>query len=242
MDSAIPPSDSSRAPVKVIIETVISPFHCLYLDALSLHTKSQEEVERSIAQSSRYARAALLAYVGAAEALVHQAAVELARPELAAIAADPLRPMPLAEVWRVLPALLAEKPLPVGPNHQDQPPWPQFAELLELRNSWAYPGRPSDRLAYYCSTDETNAFVPLQPHQIPAGSPISADRLAFPRTGLPRDPYALRPAHLDTVRGVLDAAIEALDRRVAGKITRDKRLHLEPVRQVHPSLSPAEGV
>ena len=33
------------------------------------------------------------------------------------------------------------------------------------------------------------------------------DRLTFPRTGLPRDPYALRPRHLDTARSKGDVLI-----------------------------------
>jgi hypothetical protein len=58
--------------------------------------------------------------------------------------------------------------------------------------------------------------------------------LYYPRTGLPRDPYALRPIHLDTARSVLDAAIAALDRRLDGALTRNSRHRTEPVRVVHP--------
>jgi hypothetical protein len=76
----------------------------------------------------------------------------------------------------------------------------------------------------------------LEPHIVPPAlrPSVPPDRLAFPRTGLPRDPYALRPRHLDTARAVLDAAIEALDRRMAGALTRDQRHRREPVRLVHP--------
>ena len=62
------------------------------------------------------------------------------------------------------------------------------------------------------------------------------NRLAFPRTGLPRDPYALRPHHLDAARAILDAAIEALDRRMAGALTKGQRHRREPVRVVHPPI------
>ena len=40
-------------------------------------------------------RAALVLYLASAESLVHQAAAELGRPELVALAADPSRPLPL---------------------------------------------------------------------------------------------------------------------------------------------------
>ena len=63
-------------------------------------------------------------------------------------------------------------------------------------------------------------FERLEPHHIPHAlkRTIRTETLTYPRTGLPRDPYALRPRHLDTARGVLDAAIEALDRRMGGAL------------------------
>jgi hypothetical protein len=216
-----------------VIETVVSPFHCLYQDALALHTQSKLALARSEGEAGRLARAALLLYVTSAEALVHQAAVELGRPELFALIADPSRPLPLADAWRLLPAIVAEGP--AGPFQPGLPPWPQFAELLALRTSWAYPGAAGDRRAYYRSPRRDGDYEPLQPHQVPPTLNIPADRLHYPRTGLPRDPYALRPRHLDTARGVLDAAIEALDRRLGGALTRDQRHRREPVRLVHPA-------
>jgi hypothetical protein len=215
-----------------VIETVVSPFHCLYQDALHFHTQSQLRLARSESEASRLARGALLLYVASAEALVHQAAVELGRPELTTLIADPSRPLPLGDSWRLLPAIIAEGP--AGPFDPESPPWPQFAELLSLRTSWLYPGPPSARRAYYRSPQRDAAYEPLEPRQVPAGLGVAADRLQYPRTGLPRDPYALRPRHLDTARGILDAAIEALDRRLGGALTRDQRHRKEPVRVVYP--------
>jgi hypothetical protein len=219
-----------------VIETVVSPFHCLYQDALEFHKQSQLRVSRSEAEASRLARAALVLYLDSASALIHQAAVELGRPEAASLVADPDRPLAPAETWRLLPAFIAEAP-PVAFD-PEQPPWPQFLELLMVRASWAYPGPPAQRRAYYRSPQRDASYEPLQPHQIPPGLGLTPDQLHFPKTGLPRDPYALRPHHLDTARGILDAAIEALDRRLGGTLTRDGRHRREPVRLVHP---PAAG-
>ena len=121
-----------------VIETIVSPFHCFYQDALHFHTQSKLAAPRSESEASRLARAAVVLYLASAEALVHQAAVELGRPELAALIANPQRPVPLGEAWRLLPALVNDGP--AGPMQPEQPPWPQFAELLALRDSWAYPG------------------------------------------------------------------------------------------------------
>jgi len=219
----------------VVIETIVSPFPCLYQDALYFHSQSQRWLSRSEAEASRHARAALLLYLGSAEALVHQAAVELGRPELARLVADPGRPLALSDVWRLLPAIVADSP-PVGFDPK-VPPWPQFAELLSLRASWSYPGPAPQRRAYYHAPRVEDAYEPLEPHRVPPGLGLMPDRLHYPRTGLPRDPYALRPRHLDTARGILDAAIEALDRRLGGSLTLAGRHRTEPVRVVHPPAS-----
>jgi hypothetical protein len=215
-----------------VIETVVSPFHCLYQDALHFHTQSQLWLVRSEAEASRLARAALLLYLASAEALIHQAALELGRPELAPLLADPNRPVPLADAWRLLPAIVDGGPAPAAPFDPEMPPWPQFTELLGLRTAWAYPGPESARRAYYVAPRPNAAFEPMEPHQVPPGLDLTPETLPFPRTGLPRDPYALRPRHLDTARSILDAAIAALDRRLDGALTQNQRHRREPVRQL----------
>lgn len=229
------PGDSrpTRAAPGWVIETIVSPFRCFYHDALDLHTLSRLRAPHSEAEASRLARAAVLLYLAAAEALVHQAAVELGQHELARIIADPRRPLPLREVWSLLPAVIGA-PLQTPATAEQPPPWPQFAELVALRDSWLYPGPPDQRRAYYQAPRPNAPTEPLQPHQAPAELGLAPDALVFPRTGLPRDPYALRPNHLDTVRAVLDEAVAALDRRLGGALTSDARHRKEPVRQVYP--------
>jgi hypothetical protein len=220
-----------------VIETVVCPFHCLYQDALSFHTQSR--LARSESDASRMARAALLLYVSSAEALVHQAAIELGRGELRGILVDPDRPVSLLEAWQLLPAIAALPGTFVPPFEPDAPPWPQFAELLAVRSSWSYPGPPAERQAFYRSVRRDGDYEPMQAHQVPEGLRQAAgpSRLAFPRTGLPRDPYALRPHHLDAARAILDAATEALDRRMAGALTKGQRHRREPVRLIYPPSS-----
>jgi hypothetical protein len=221
----------ASAPAGWIIETVVSPFHCLYQDALEFHKQSHLRLPRSEAEASRLARAAFLLYVESGSALVHQAAVELGRPDLAAVLADPEHPLALADVWRLLPGVLGDAS--ISGHDPKTPPWPQFAEVLALRDLWTYPGSPSNRRAYYHSPRKDGSYEPLQAHQSPPELGLTADFLRFPLTGLPRDPYALRPRDLDTVRGILDSAIDSLDRRLSGLLTRDARHRKEPVRMVY---------
>ena len=217
-----------------VVETVVSPFHCLYQDALHFHTQSR--LAYSEAEASRLARAAFMLYIASAEALVRQAAVDLGRPELRGLLADPSRPLPLAEAWRLLPAIVAEPDAPTQPFNPEAPPWPQFTELLMLETSWVYPGAASTRRAYYHSSRRDGDYEPMEPHKVSTSlrRVVKTDSLTFPRTGLPRDPYALRPRHLDTARGVLDAAIEALDRRMGGTLCQNKRHRREPSRLIAP--------
>lgn len=221
-----------------VVETVVSPFHCLYQDALHFHTQSR--LAYSEAEASRLARAAFMLYITSAEALVRQAAVELGRPELRGLLADPSRPLPPAEAWRLLPAIVADPGVPTQSFNPESPPWPQFAELLMLETSWVYPGAASTRRAYYHSSRRDGDYEPMEPHKVPSSlrRSVKTDSLTFPRTGLPRDPYALRPRHLDTARGVLDAAIEALDRRMGGALCQNKRHRREPTRMISPSGEP----
>ena len=217
-----------------VIMTEVSPFHCLYSDALDFHSQSRQMMAKSVSAASRLARAAILLYIEAVESLIHQAAVELGRADLAPLAGDATRPLPLADAWKLLPAIVANGSVASDP---DSPPWPQFAELLTLRASWSYPGPASQRRVYYRAAYPGADFEPLQPHQIPPGLDVTADTLLYSRTGLPRDPYALRPQHLDTARSVIDAAINAIDRRIDGALTRDNRHRREPVRPVHPDAA-----
>ncbi len=228
-----PMDASGPGPAAQVVVTEVCPFHCLYQDALDFHSQSRLMLGWSESASSRLARASLLLYVAAAEAMVHQAAAELGRADLTRVIADPTRPVPPLEAWRLLPALLGQGVAGLG--DLAVAPWPQFAELLALREAWAYPGPASARRAYYRASGAKGDFEPLQPHQIPRETGLAADALHYPKTGLPRDPYALRPQHLDTARAVLDAAIAGLDRRLEGALTRDNRHRREPTRLVHPA-------
>jgi hypothetical protein len=223
----------AEANVRQVLETVVSPFHCLYQDALEFHTQSHLRFAHSEPEAGRLARAALLLYVSAAEALVHQAAAELGRPELSRLLCDPNRPLPLEDCWRLLPSIVGDGKHSFA--DPESPPWPQFGELLAVRRFWAYPGKEADRRAYYQRSSPEAGFEPLAVHQVPAALKLDREIIALPRTGLPRDPYALRPAHLDTARGILDTAIEALNRLMDGALTRGGRHRKEPIRIVYSS-------
>ncbi len=232
------PRPAAELDLGSIIETIVSPFHCLYQDALHFHTQSR--LSRSVAEAGRQARASFLLYIASAEALARQAARELAKGEPRTLLTDPARPLSLLDVWRTLPGIAA----PNAPPRRHDPltaPWPQFAELIALHQSWTNPGPNDERAAYYRSDGPGSDFEPVDHRSLPEplAPLVDPSRLVFPRTGLPRDPYALRSRHLDTVRGVLDAAIDDLDLRMDGALTRGRRHRQEPVRMIYPPRPPS---
>ena len=195
------PADASDG-VRVI-ETVVSPFHCLYQDALHFHTQSR--LAQSEGEAAGWPACGALLYISSAEALVRQAAVELGRPELRGLLG---RPQPaLSRSPRPggsLPAIVAEPGVPTRSFDPESPPWPQFAELLMLETSWVYPGPPSSRRAYYRSTRRDGGLraaraaqgprraQPGAPHRDPHLSPHRpAARPLCPAAAPPRH----RPGH-----------------------------------------------
>jgi len=136
----------------------------------------QSRLAQSEGEAARLSRAALLLYVSSAEALVRQAAVELGRPELRGLLADPA----VRSRWpRPGGSCLRSSPNPACPpaRRSRVAPWPQFAELLMLETSWVYPGPPSTRRAYYRSTAATAttsrlSLIMFRPHCIARSGPI----------------------------------------------------------------------
>ena len=224
-----------------VIETVVSPFHCLYQDALSFHTQSR--LAQSESEASRLARAALLLYVSSAEALVHQAADELGRPELRGMLVDPCRPLPLFEAWRLLPAIVAEPGVPARPFDPESPPWPQFAELLLLRDLVGLPwagvqspgllplGPPRRRLRATANCMTFRPALERAVRQWPLAFPAPACRA----TPMPFAPAtSTRPAACWTPRSRPSTAAWA------ARSPKDQRHRREPVRMVHPPSQSGE--
>ena len=218
-----------------VIETVVSPFHCLYQDALHFHTQSR--LAQSEGEAARLARAALLLYICSAEALVRQAAVELGRPELQGLAR---RSQPPVASGRGLAALARDRCRARRAHAFVRPRISPLAPVCRAANARDLLGLPGPR-------SESSGLLPVvsEGRGVRAHGAASCagalrrvlrtETLTFPRTGLPRDPYAFRPRHLDTARGILDAAVEALDRRMGGILCLGQRHRREPVRVVYPT-------
>ena len=165
---------------------------------------------------------------------MHQAAAELGRPELVAIVADPARPLPAG---RRLAAPARDRLRQPGRRRSTprSPPGPSSPSC------W-----PCGLLVLSRPGPDPPGLLPLAPRDVGLRAARAAPGPARPRPAARPPPPTPGPAsratptrsgprHLDTARGVLDAAIEALDRRLGGALTRDQRHRNEPVRLIHPA-------
>ena len=221
-----------------VLETEVSPFHCLYQDALHFHSQSQLRLARSENEASRLARGA--AALRGERRGAGASGGGRAGPARAGRAGR--RPEPPAAAGRRLAAPARDRGR--GPRRAVRPRGAPLAAVRRAAGAADVVGLPRPRV-------EAAGLLPLdRPRRLLRTARAAPDpprpgrdprALHFPRTGLPRDPYALRPRHLDTARGVLDAAIEALDRRLGGALVRDGRHRKEPVRVVFPKSDPTRG-
>ena len=122
----------------------------------SFHTQSR--LARSESEASRLARAALLLYVSSAEALVHQAAEELGRPELKSLLADPVTSVTaLSKRGGYCRQLLVSSARRLDRLIRKPPRGRSSPSCSLLRASWAYPGPAPRRRAFYRSSRRATA-------------------------------------------------------------------------------------
>ena len=163
-----------------LIVTEVSPFHCLYQDALEFHSQSRLMLARSESGSSRLARAALLLYgrlgrvPGPSGGRRSWAGLSLPR-----CWPTPSRPLPLEDAWRLLPAIAGQ-----GATASGDPSAPPWAAVRRAARAPDPPGRIPVRRSiaepYYRAPRPDADFEPLQPHQIPAGAAVTAGDLLYP--------------------------------------------------------------
>ena len=151
-----------------VIETVVSPFHCLYQDALHFHTQSRLAAaavrERGEPAGPRGAAAVPGRRRGAGPPGGRRA-----RPPRADRPCSPTRAA--RSPWPT-PGGSCRRSSPTGPparSTRTRPPGRSSPSCWRLRTSWAYPGPAADRRAYYRSPRRDGDYEPLQPHQAPPG-------------------------------------------------------------------------
>ncbi|MBZ5507595.1 MAG: hypothetical protein LAO78_19205 [Acidobacteriia bacterium] len=197
-----------------VFKSNINSFHYLYQDAEYFHGVAHDPNAGFTAV--RASRSAVLLYILSLEALINRALDHFAPQELREFFLAREERFSIEDKWQLLP-LLAGK---LGERHFDRSryPWSHFAELIKLRNDFVHPKH--DRAAYYEALTKSK-WLPLAWNRIPDGMDIKESEIVYRLTRIPRDPYAIREEHADTVKSVVDAMIVELDRLLEGRILRD---------------------
>ena len=197
-----------------VLKSHINSFHYLYQDAEYFH--NQAKLPNSGFESIRASRTALLLYILSLEGLINRA--------LEAFLPEPQRQFfvereerfSLEDKWQLLPLMAGHG----GPKVFDKSAqaWARFIELIRIRNEFVHPKH--DRPAYYEAVTATK-WTALSWKKIPEGLGVKETDIIYRQTQIPRDPYAVRPEHVDTAKAAVDAVVAALDDLLGGRLSAD---------------------
>ena len=197
-----------------VMKSAVNSFHYLFQDAELFHQMARDQTPDFV--SVRMSRTALLLYILSLEALINRSLEHFLPPHLKDFVLDREEKLTVEDKWQLLPLLSS----PDADKHFDRSryPWSHFSELIKIRNEFVHPKH--DRWAYY-EVKSIKVWTALSWRNIPEGLGVKETDVIFRQTQIPRDPYAIRLEHVDTVRKVVDATITDLDRMLGGRILKD---------------------
>lgn len=175
---------------------------------------------------TQLARTALVLYIVSLEALINRAIEAFAPSPLREFFLERERLLEVKDKWLLLPMLAGS----ATTFDEGAYPWSHFKELVSIRNDYLHPKH--ERMGYYKVVGPLE-WVSLEPNEIPEGFPATAKSIVYPQTKIPRDPYSVRPPHVDTVKNVVDKTIEELNRLLDGKLT-EEWLHQDHMKLIWP--------
>lgn len=210
-----------------IYRTYINSFHYLYQDAEYLQHLANKPQLAGKFDPVRLCRTALLLYILSLEGLINRALDHLAPHHIHDFVLDREERFSTEDKWLLLPLLVSDK----GTFDKSRYPWSHLAELLRMRNDYVHPKH--DRPAYYKAVT-AQQWTPLSWNEIPAGLGVGETEIVYRQTRIPRDPYALRAQHIDTVKKVVDDVVNELDKLLDGKIMQNGWLHNDSMELIFP--------
>jgi len=212
-----------------IFSTVVNSFHYLYSDAEHMLKLIRSLDESSDFDTVRLSRSAILLYIFSLEALINRAIAAFLPEKLMDFFIEREEKFPTADKWQLLPLLLDNDPS--KKFDKSSYPWSHFVELVGLRNDYVHPKH--DRKAYY-RVLTSHQFKPLDWKEIPQDLYVSEDSIIYRQTRIPKDPYAVRPKHVEVVKKVIDDMISALDELMDGSLSKEDWLHSDQFSLVYP--------
>jgi hypothetical protein len=212
-----------------IFSTAVNSFHYLYSDAEYMLKVIRSLDESSDFETVRLSRSAILLYVFSLEALINRVLATFLPEKLQDFFIEKEDRFSLADKWQLLPLITDTDPETAFDTSSY--PWGHFVELIKLRNDYIHPKH--DRRAFY-KVITSHRFTPLSWREIPPDLGVSENSVIYRQTQIPRDPYAIRPSHVETTKKVVDDMIELLDKFLQGKLTDEDWLHSDQFKLVYP--------
>jgi hypothetical protein len=171
----------------------------------------------------------MLLYVFSLEALINRALDAFLPGPIRDFVLEREARFKLEDKWLLLPLL-------VSPNSEatfdkSKYPWSHFTDLVDLRNDYVHPKH--DRPAYYKAVT-SHRFEPLPWNQIPHDAAFRETAIIYRQILVPKDPYAIRPQHLDTIKKTVDDMIATLDSLLTNRLTKNNWLHSDNFTLVYP--------
>jgi hypothetical protein len=204
----------------------VNSFHYLYEDASQLRelAKSAQNFERT-----QYCRTALLIYIISLEGLINRALDHFLPETIRNYLVERERKLSVEDKWLALP-LLSDPQNPRKINKSVYP-WSHFLELIQIRHDFVHPKH--ERPAYY-KLKTTSTVEPLDWNDLPPDLDVKERDLVYRQTRIPRDPYSIMPEHLDMAKKVVDDTVDALDKLLDGKLTKDNWLRSDRLTVIYP--------
>ena len=212
---------------KFVFRSFVNSFHYLYGDAEYFHQLAREMEGRF--EQYRLCRTAVLLYVLSLEGLINRAMDQFLPERLRDFFLDREEKFSLEDKWLLLPLLVSD-----GENVQSDRsryPWSHFAELVRLRNDFVHPKH--DRPAYYRAITALQ-WEPLPWRDMPKDLGVKETEVVYRQTHIPKDPYAVRPRHVDIAKKVVDDTVAELDRLLGGKLTKDNWHRVDQMTLIYP--------
>jgi hypothetical protein len=210
-----------------VLQTHVNSFHYLYQDAEYLHQMAKKPEMAKIFERVQLCRTALLLYTFSLEGLINRSLDHFLPQHLHEFILEREDKFGVEDKWLLLPLLISQK----ESFDKSRYPWSQFAELIKIRNDFVHPKH--ERSAYYRAIT-SHEWEPLPWDEIPEDLNVKETEVIYRQTRIPKDPYAIRPEHLDTVKKVVDDTIIELDRFLGGKITQNNWLHNDEMKLIYP--------
>jgi hypothetical protein len=210
-----------------IFRSFVNSFAYLYQDAEYFHQVADRPELANSFEQVRLCRTALLLYIFSLEGLINRALDHFIPQHLRDFIMEREDRFRIEEKWLLLPLLVSEKET----FDKSKYPWSHFSELVSIRNDFVHPKH--DRPAYYKAIT-SHEWTALKWNEIPKGSKIKESEVVYRQTRIPRDPYALRPEHMDTVKKIVDDTVAELDRLLGGKITENNWFRSDQMTLIFP--------